>query len=250
MSRLAALFVLSLLALVPGLGHGQALVTDLSEHVVTVNSSFTGTELLLFGMTDGPGDIVVVVQGPREDVVVRRKENVGGLIWINRRAVGFERVPGYYVVASSRQLTSITTLAARAQHRMGADYLDFSLAASTRRIAGAELTAFRQAVVRNKRAAELYYEAEESVQFVGERLFRTKLTIPAHAPDGNYTVNTYLLRNQQVVAQQSTPLSIVKSGFEQTVFSLAHEQPAIYGLAAVLISVFAGWAAAAIFRKS
>jgi uncharacterized protein (TIGR02186 family) len=228
----------------------QALVTDLSEHVISVTSSFAGTELLLFGMTDGPGDIIVVVQGPREDVVVRRKDNLGGLIWINQRVVTFERVPGYYVVASNRRLTDITSLATRAQHRMGADYLDFSLAASTRRLAGAELTAFRDAVVRNKRAAELYYEAEASVQFVGERLFRTKLTIPAHAPDGRYTVNTFLVRNQQVVAQQSTPLSIVKVGFEQIVHTLAIEQPAIYGFAVVFIAVAAGWLAAAAFRKA
>ena len=43
-----------------------------------LSTGFTGTELLLFGATEGHGDIVVTVVGPRSDEVVWRKEKWQG----------------------------------------------------------------------------------------------------------------------------------------------------------------------------
>ena len=224
------------------------LEADLSSHLISITSNFTGTELLLFGATDGPGDIVVVVQGPRETLTVRRKQRIAG-IWLNGRAISFADVPAYYAVASTRPLEELAPTTMRAQHRMGGEFLAFSVAAGTQNIAGAELAAFREALVRNKRNASLYFEAEGSVTFVGERLFRTNIVIPSTAPDGTYNVNIYLIRNQRVIDQKTTPLSINKAGLERTVHELAHEQPAAYGVIAIAIAIVAGWGAGAVFRR-
>ncbi len=62
----------------------QSLVSDISSHRIGITSSFTGTELLLFGALGEAGDVVVVVRGPDQKVTVRRKERVAG-IWINTR---------------------------------------------------------------------------------------------------------------------------------------------------------------------
>lgn len=241
-----------LLAALLGATHANAqelpLVTDMSQSTISITSSFTGTDILLFGTVDGPGDVVVVVQGPREDLVVRRKAKVGG-IWMNRRAVTFHSVPAYYAVASSAPLDEIAPLAVRAQYRLGGAFLDFAVGANTRQLAGAELIAFREAVLRNKRRDELYVENEGSVRF-RDRLFRTSLEFPASAPEGDYTVKTYLVRDGQVVEEQSTPLSIRKAGLERTIFDLANEQPALYGVIAIIIALFSGWLAATAFRRT
>ena len=49
-------------------------------------------------------------------------------------------------------------------------------------------------------------------------------------------------------AQRST-LVISKIGAEAELFDFAHNQSAIYGMAAIVISVVAGWLAAVIFRR-
>ncbi len=224
------------------------LEADLSSHLISITSNFTGTELLLFGAADGPGDIVVVVQGPRETLTVRRKQRVAG-VWLNGRAVSFSDVPAYYAVASSRPLAQTVPTTTRAQYRMGGEFLAFSVAAGTQNIAGAELAAFREALVRNKRSASLYFEAEGSVTFVGERLFRTNIVIPSTAPDGTYNVNIYLIRNQRVIDQKTTPLSINKAGLERAVHDMAHQQPAAYGVIAIAIAIVAGWGAGVVFRR-
>ncbi len=77
-----------------------------SSPISTIISSpsppgFAGADVLLFGTTDGPGDVVVVVKGPVADVDVLRKERVGG-IWINRKGLGFQNVPAVYMHGKRR----------------------------------------------------------------------------------------------------------------------------------------------------
>src|SRR3954468_6949844 len=79
------------------------LVADLSSHLVAITTGFSGTDVLLFGATNGPGDIAVVVRGPAEDAVIRRKGRAGP-IWVNADQITWREVPSYYRVASSRPL--------------------------------------------------------------------------------------------------------------------------------------------------
>ena len=226
----------------------QSLVVDMSESSISITSSFTGKDIILFGAVDMPSDIVVIVQGPQEKMVVRRKGRVSG-IWMNRRSITFPGVPAYYAVASNRPLDEIASQTVRAQYRMGSTFLDFAVDTSTRHLAGEELLEFREAILRNKRREKLYFDADNSVQFL-KRLFRTSIAFPTSAPEGNYTVTTYLLRGGLVIAEQLTPLQIRKAGFERKVFDLANQRPALYGIIAVLIALASGWLAAAAFRRS
>ncbi|HEX3065649.1 MAG TPA: TIGR02186 family protein, partial [Dongiaceae bacterium] len=70
----------------------EPLVADLSNHLIAITTGFTGAQVLLFGATDGPGDVVVVVRGPTGRAVVRRKDRVFG-IWINSAGRDFAEVP-------------------------------------------------------------------------------------------------------------------------------------------------------------
>jgi hypothetical protein len=52
-----------------------------------------------------------------------------------------------------------------------------------------------------------------------------------------------------MMASSETTLAVRKAGLEATVFDFAHQHSAIYGIVAILIALFAGWLAGAIFRK-
>ena len=122
------------------------LVTDLSAHLIAITSNFTGTELLLFGSTEEPGDIVVVVRGPPHAMRVRLKSRFAG-IWINRRSQQFDTVPAYYATTSSRPLQQIASPGLLTRLQIGADNLRFS---PRRDIGEAELQPYREAIIRNK----------------------------------------------------------------------------------------------------
>ena len=221
------------------------LVADLSSRQIEITTGFTGTSLLMFGAIDGAGDVVVVVRGPRREVVVRRKERIAG-IWVNGSAQSFESVPGYYFVASSRPLADIASEATLDRLQIGTGRVHLPAVGS---VPPARAKAFRTGLVELKQVQGLFSIAPSRVSVVDGRLFRADLTFPANVPTGAYTADVYLFRGGEVIGSTRTTLAVRKAGLEATIFDFAHKHSAIYGIIAIMIALFAGWLAGAIFRK-
>jgi len=243
MARILA--VLLCLLLTPAAARAQALVADLSSHLIAITTGFSGTELLLFGATEGEGDVVVIVRGPDGEASVRRKARVAGL-WINRDEMRFSGVPTFYRIASSKPLGDFVPATLRQRHQIGTEFLRLQ---PMREANSEEVAAFRAGLIRNKEAQALYTPEVGRVSFLGPRLFRTRILFPANVPTGNYTVEVLLVRNGQVAAAQTTPMFVSKVGIGADIYDFAHQWAAVYGLIAILLAVGAGWAAGAIFRK-
>jgi len=224
----------------------EPLVADLSTHLIGITGNFTGAEVVLFGATDGPGDVVVVVRGPERDMVVRRKRRVAG-IWVNAKEEEFAAVPSFYGIASSRPLETIATQQMRAFEQLGVDYLRLAMKRGTTR---EEDLPFRDALVRGQQREHLFADGVGKVNFLGDRLFRTRLEFPANVPTGRYEVHVLLIRNKIVVSAQTTPLMISKVGIDAEVFDLADRRGAIYGMIAVVTAMMAGWLASLPFRHA
>ena len=231
------------------------LVTDLSQHLIAITSSFQGTNLLLFGsvqespaanlVAEGTADIVVVVRGPVQPAVVRQKSRVAG-IWVNRDSLTFDSVPGYYAVLSNRPLDEIASASVLGRNRIGLQHLDFRLRGGAQREDAGD---FRDAIIRARIRANLFVQDEGAVAFLGGTLFRTDVYFPANVPVGNYSAEIFLLRDGRMISAQTSPLFIDKSGIERRIYQLAHTRPAIYGALAVIMAVLAGWLAAVVFRR-
>ena len=88
---------------VPNRDATPELIVDLSRPRVSITSAFQGESLLMFGMFDPPGEIVVVVAGPPARETVLRKQRVLGL-WLNTGRQAFDDVPAYYFIAASQQI--------------------------------------------------------------------------------------------------------------------------------------------------
>lgn len=242
--RLAAAvtFVITTTALAPA---NAQLVAALSNHLVAITTGFSGTDVLLFGATDGTGEVVVVVRGPEGVATVHRKGRTFG-IWVNEADMDFANVPGFWAIAASRPLEELVPQRVADFHQLGLPYLRLlPLERSSER----RIREFRDALIRNKQRAGLYAETQGNIAFLGNRLFRTDLWIPANAPIGTYTVNVYLVRDNDVVSAETTPLVVGKVGFEARVFDFAYRASVGYGILAVLIAAMAGWVANLMFRK-
>lgn len=225
----------------------KPIVADVSKHVVAITTGFVGTDVLLFGATDGDGDVVLVVRGPTQTHVVRQKEKLAGIMWVNTDTVTYESVPGFFHVASSRPLAEILSLAAQQQQRMVPDAFDLSPRNPADDAPARQ--GFRDALVRLKQNIGLYALDEQTVTLLPNRLFRSDLTLPPNVPTGAYSVEVYLVRDGEVVSAEITPLVISKVGFGADVYDFAHQHGALYGLAAIAIAVVAGWGAGMVFRK-
>lgn len=245
--RMRLIFLMiALLGLLPSTARAQALVADLSDHLIAITAGFAGTDVLLFGATEGEGDVIVLLRGPEAPVVVRRKTRAVG-IWVNTERIVFTGAPAFYRVASSRPLDEVANAALRTRQQIGIDYLRI---APERALTPTKLENFRQGLLRNKQREDLYSAKVGEVTFLGPRLFRTRFYLPANVPPGTYTVEVLLVRNNQVIAAQTTPMLVNKTGIGADVYDFAHNHAAVYGLVAVLIAVLSGWAAGTVFRKA
>lgn len=240
-----ALAVTALVLAATPAARGQELVADLSSHRVAISTGFTGSQVVLFGATGGEGDVALVVRGPDERVVVRRKDRIAG-IWVNRAGMVFEGVPAYYAVASNRPLEAFMSPAVMARNQIGVEHLRLTAEADGLED---EVAAFRAALVRNKQRDDLFPVELGKVVFLGARLFRTDLYFPANVPTGNYTVKVFLIRDGQVVSAQTTPLFVSKIGMEAKISQFAHRNSFYYGLFAVVLALMAGWFADFVFRR-
>ncbi|MEX0808435.1 MAG: TIGR02186 family protein [Dongiaceae bacterium] len=244
--RMAFAAGLLVLLLVPAsLLRAAPLVADLSNHLIAITTDFTGTDVLLFGAVDGPGDVIVVVRGPVTDIAVRRKERIAG-VWVNRDSVEFISVPSFYAVASTRPLDEVIDEATRRRHAIGLDTLQFAVAPDSD---ADDPAAFRSALERIKMRQLLYWPNPIEVNFLGDTLFRTDIWFPSNVPIGSYVIEVLLVRDGAVVSAQTTPLVISKIGIGADIFEWAHRQSFLYGLATVAMALVAGWTAHLVFRR-
>lgn len=224
----------------------QPLVFDLSKHLIEISVGFAGTDVVLFGATEGEGEVIVVLRGPEQQTVVRRKARILGL-WVNRDQITFTGVPAFYRVAASKPLGDLVPPAVRLRHQLGVHYLRLGTREQAR---AGEVAEFRDGLLRNKEAQDLFDGEVGEVRFLGPRLFSTRFALPANVPTGSYLAEVFLVTGGQVVAAQTTPMFVSRVGVPAEVYEFAHRQAALYGAIAVFVAVVAGWTAGALFRRA
>jgi uncharacterized protein (TIGR02186 family) len=240
------------LALVAALPPGdapraQSLVADLSHHLIAITTAFVGTQVVAFGVAEGGGDIVLTVQGPRQDLIVRRKSRIAG-IWVNRERLAFRRVPAYYAVASTAPLEKIARPDVLAQLDIGTEYLDLEPIDATG-FEISEIASFKDALVRRKQEQGLYSRKPAPINFIGEELFRTTLAFPANVPPGIYQVQVFELQDGFATDAQRSTLVVSKVGLEADIYDFAQQRAFLYGLTAIALALVSGWLAGVIFRR-
>ncbi|WP_078058284.1 TIGR02186 family protein [Rhizobium rhizosphaerae] len=227
----------------------------ISTEEIAITSDFRGADLTIFGAIDGFNprllaqgkyDIVVALEGPKENATVRRKERVFG-IWINRHSITFESVPQSYSLSSTRPVEVIAPADQINNIGIGVDHMRLEPVGFLGD--GSNVGAFRDAFRRLKEASGIYQRDPGGVQFISASLFRATVRLPANVPNGVHIVRAYLFRDGTFVSARALQLRVVKTGLEQAITQAAHQQPFFYGIFAVLLAVVTGWIASVVFRR-
>ena len=252
MRRRSPLLLLALAPLLLGAA-GPRLVPDVSSRSIQIIYSFNGAQLLLFGAILYPGgrvharpaDVIVVLKGPVQPIVVRQKQKIAG-IWMNADSNRFRSAPSYYAVASSRPIKDLVDERTAAIYELGLQ--NFQLSTGGGGLPEKERR-FEAGLLDLKRRQMLYSENPRGVEISEGVLYRARLFIPSQVPVGTYTAETFLIDRGKVLAAATRDVEIGASGFERFVALAARRHELLYGIAAVLLSLGLGWAAAIVFRK-
>jgi len=248
------------LAILPVEGRTQELVTGLSHETIYITSDFTGTDLVVFGtinnMQELPSPqgedttmddygIIVVIEGPAEPGVVRKKQRTAG-IWVNRDSIGYATIPASYLMMTSQKPDNEGLQNTLKALKIGLEYTPFGKAESNTALNDPE--DFRKAIVRLKMKNGLYRESN-GVKFLGDNLFRAQFKIPALIPVGTHTVHSYLVVDGKPVSHSRHVIQITKTGFEQLMFDFSRQYGYLYGVFCVILAMVTGWMSSVIFRR-
>ncbi|MER8381103.1 TIGR02186 family protein [Mesorhizobium sp. M1399] len=256
---LAAAALLSLLAAASA-AKAQTPLTEniqigLSTDNVSITAGFSGADLTIFGSLEnadplvarqGRYDVIVVLEGPARPVVVRRKDRVLG-VWVNLESETFENVPVSYSVATTRPLQDVTDPNSYKQLSLGASNL--YLQPADAEDSPATIEEFTAALRERKAATGLYSEKVGGVQFLSQNLFRATVRLAPNVPVGTHKARAFLFKSGLFIKESSAQLEIRKSGFEQSIFRVAHDYSFLYGVFAVSLAMLTGWLGRLVFRK-
>ena len=153
-----------------------------------------------------------------------------------------------YSVATTRAPQDITDPKTYRQLALGAD--NIYLQPEEQATDPVTLDEFTDALRARKKATGLYSERVGGVQFLSQNLFRATLALAPNVPVGTAQGARLPVQERRCSSRRRRrTLVIVKSGFEQSIFSFAHEYSLIYGVFAVLLAMLTGWLGSIVFRR-
>lgn len=227
----------------------------LSSDTVQIATNFSGTDLTIFGsvnnaktdsLATGGYDVIVVLEGPPKPVTIRQKKRILGM-WVNADAFSFRDVPRSYVLASTRNLRDVSPEETYRQLSLGVAMRFFEPADENP--IPARLAYFSSALRDQKINSGFYRESVGDVRFLSQSLFKATLFLPPDIPLGTHRARAFLFKNGTFLDEDSTGLYVAKDSFEQWLFSAAQRYSFLYGLAAVALAIFVGWAGRLLFRR-
>lgn len=232
---------------------GEKLVSTLANQQVLITSSFDGAVVSMFGSIEaetpgedlsGPYNVIVIITGPLQDRVARIKTNRFG-IWTNTDDVTFQHFPSFYAVVSSGRLDSIADPSVLQQFTV--PLLDQARhAAQTDGLKGER---FSQELVRLMQEEGHFVLREDGIRFLSPTAYAVNVILPSDVANGPFIVRTLVLKDGQLVADNSAGFSVRKSGFENFVFTASRQQPLLYGIVCVILALGTGWLAGVVFRR-
>lgn len=241
----------ALLLALPFAAQGEEIVADMSQTRVSITANFDGSEILIFGAVsreeappEGELGVIVTVEGPSEPVTVRRKDKRIG-IWVNTEALEVDAAPTFYAVSTSAPMGDVLSEIENLRYKVA-----IPNAIRAVDVAGSvgDVDSFLEALIRVRTKSDLYQLNEGAVRVSKGTLFDTSFQLPSNLTEGAYRTRIFLTRDGAVIDDFETEIAVRKVGLEKFLFTLAHEQPFIYGLLSLAIAIAAGWMASAFFR--
>jgi uncharacterized protein (TIGR02186 family) len=218
---------------------------DLSERSIDITTGFNGAKIVVYGTRRGEGDIAMIIRGPEQSIVVRRKSRVLG-VWMNSQSLRFNDVPGFYALALSRPAESVAPLSVLRRYNIGLDALVFETDDGND---AEKIDTFREALIRTQQMKGLFPMEPGPVNFVDNDFFKVEFKLPANVPAGIYRVDTFILRDGVVTDTRSAELKVAQNGFSAEIFLFAHNQSLAYAVIAILMALFFGWGAHSLLRR-
>lgn len=244
----AILFIAVLLLPLPLSAQAKPLQMDLANDRVNITTGFNGTDVVLFGTTEGAAgaNVLVTLKGPERTMIVREKARSLLGTWMNSESTEFRRVPSYYDYAAAGPVNALPP-ALLDENQIGVDHLGFYSEDADEEPAKIEM--FRDSLTRLMQQKGFYAIKPRPMNFIADNFFKVTFELPPGVPTGIYTAEAIVVRDGVVLSRESKTLRVGQVGFNARVYLFAQNHAVFYGIFSVLLALVSGWSAFTFLRR-
>lgn len=241
------ILLLLILILHINIGCASGFIADLSTNQIEIDSSFNGSELLLFGTLHPEDELLIVVASEKKSIDIKRHFKKFGL-WMGIEKQTIHNIPFFYHLLSTKPIHEL-------ENNLNLNLLELGSYALMHNIKYTDAIKYKnsrdffEAFVHINQEKKLYFESYESINIKDKTLFKAKLIFPANVPLGKYIVQVFLYDNYQLLNVQNIPIIIVDKGFNQFIFNVAQKHKFLYLFFFVIITVTATIISSYLIRK-
>ncbi|MBA8666534.1 TIGR02186 family protein [Holosporaceae bacterium 'Namur'] len=221
------------------------LIADLSTKNIILNYDFKGQYITISGISTGVEEIIISVDGPVRAYRVWKKEKING-VWINAKSFTIPSEHSYFFLASTKDLYSIADLDTLRDLALDYQFENYQV---QERYPQLQFDQFKEEFKLYRQALKLYPTKVESIERIGENIFRAKFYIPNYAYSGKYDVSIYAFTKGKEVNNIHLSFEVGKQGLYAAIDEISKREPLKYAVYAILIALSAGLIAGFLFRK-
>jgi len=209
-------------------------VPDTNE--VDIDTSFTGGHLKALGAMSEPGDLIIKVIGPKQEVRLSHEIKLGPF-WIEGDTVRVGGAPSLLYLFATAPITSLLPPAEREKYGL---VLEDTRVVIEPKLQAHVATDWRKAFFRLKERQGLYHEYDRAIRVFGNRLYIADVRLPGDLAVGDYTVETLLVKSGKVVGHATGHFDVRLDGLERWVWRAAHDHAWLFGALFTLLAMLLG----------
>ena len=215
----------------------EPLSVALEPAQVDISADFSGIDLKAIGSMKGPGDLIVKVAGPLQDVTLSRKTKLGPF-WVGGAAVKMSGAPSLLFLCVTAPIASLLPPAEREKYALLLQSVPVRIEPQLQAHAA---SVWRKAFFELKEKKGYYREDNGAIRVFENGQFVADIRLPGDLQSGTYTVETLLVRSGKVVGHTVGEFKVRLAGIEHWIWNAAHDYPWLFGslftLAAMLLGI-------------
>jgi len=243
-------FILSILLIIIFFNNylqAEEIYFDLSEDNIELKTDFKGKEIIIFGLLKDDHETLLTIKGPPSKMRIQKKERHFG-IWINNQYVTYSNIPSLFFLSASKKINEILPESILINEDLSFEKILNNKTFNQNFIFKNDQEDWNNNFVRIKKEQSFYKSFK--MKKVKDKLFQTSVFFPPNTIPGIYNVNIYYIRNNTIMSNDQKKIVIKKSGIGSKIFDFANNNAATYGVFVVIFSIFSGFIAATLFRRS
>ncbi len=241
----AFLFVLTIAASA-GMSSAKDISLAINPDHISISAFYNGTSIKATGSIPADSDVIIRITGKGEEVHLKKKGKVGGLLWMNTGKITLKNVPAVFMVYTTPELGKVVNL-----HEINLGYWSVKDQIELEPENEAKEFLFKE-FTKLKEEEGVYIIDTKSVKYTGNangaKQFEINIAVPPKMTPGDYTVEAYAIAGNNIVGRADTALTISLVGFPAWIASLAFGHELLYGIMAVVVAVAAGLVTGMIFK--